>query len=360
MFITHDEEQLADTMRRAVEASPEHPVLLDRFLEDAYEVDVDVVADGERVVIAGVMQHIEEAGIHSGDSACVIPPYHRAVIDHLDTIREYTRKLALALEVRGLMNVQYAIKGGTVYVLEVNPRASRTVPFVAKATGVPLAGIAAKVMVGASLSDLGLESEPVPKGYFVKEAVLPFTRFPKEDPILGPEMRSTGEVMGVGQSFGQAFANAQLGEGCVIPETGSVFVSVNDSDKDNVVPIARAFADLGFRLTATSGTAKHLRECGLEVAPVFKVLEGRPNAVDRIKNGEIVIVVNTPFGRESYFDEKALRTTATQRRIPLITTLSGAAAMVEAIRAIRSGAFECRSLQELYPETARSGTAESS
>jgi len=351
MFITHDEKTLADTMRRAVEASPQHPVLLDRFLEDAYEVDVDVVADGHDVVVAGIMQHIEEAGVHSGDSACVIPPYHRAVIDRLDTIRDYARRLAVALDVRGLMNVQFAIMRGVVYVLEVNPRASRTVPFVAKATGIPLAAIAAKVMAGMRLADLGLTAEPVPRGRFVKEAVLPFTRFPKEDPVLGPEMRSTGEVMGIGEDFGIAFAKAQMGEGSRIPMGGTAFVSVNDSDKPNVEAIARGFADLGFRLVATGGTAAFLRGRGLAVDSVYKVLEGRPNAVDLMKNGEIQIVLNTPFGGESYFDERALRRTATQHRIPLITTLSGGAAMVEAIRSLRRGPLEVRSLQEIYPES---------
>ena len=351
MFVTHDDKMLAETMRLAVAASPEHPVLLDRFLEDAYEVDVDVVADGADVVIAGVMQHIEEAGVHSGDSACVIPPYHQAVVEQVDRIREYSRRLALALDVRGLMNVQYAILNGTVYVLEVNPRASRTVPFVAKATGVPLAAIAAKVMAGATLRELGLTDEPKPRGQFVKEAVLPFIRFPKEDPVLGPEMRSTGEVMGVGPDFGTAFLKAQMGEGCRIPDGGTVFVSVNENDKPNVLPIARGFVGLGFRLVATRGTARFLRDHGLETGDVYKVLEGRPNAVDLMKNGEIDIVLNTPLGSDSYYDERALRQTATQRRIPLITTLSGGAAMVEAIRALRERGLEVVTLQEIYPES---------
>ena len=289
----------------------------------------------------------------------MIPPYHQAVVDQIDRIREYSRKLAVALEVRGLMNVQYAILDGTVYVLEVNPRASRTVPFVAKATGVALASIAAKVMAGATLRELGLTEEPVPRGRFVKEAVLPFIRFPKEDPVLGPEMRSTGEVMGVGPDFGTAFLKAQMGEGCRVPDGGTVFVSVNENDKPNVVPIAREFDTLGFRLVATRGTAKFLRGHGLEVGDVYKVLEGRPNAVDLMKNGEIDIVLNTPLGGDSYFDELALRRTATQRRIPLITTLSGGAAMVEAIRAFRERGLEVTTLQEIYPESsvAKSGTS---
>ncbi|MDX1388718.1 MAG: carbamoyl-phosphate synthase large subunit, partial [Acidobacteriota bacterium] len=348
MFISHDETTLAETMRRAVEASPEHPVLLDRFLEDAFEVDVDAVSDGERVVIGGIMQHIEEAGIHSGDSACVIPPYHSVVVDRLDILRDYTHRLAKALRVKGLMNVQYAIKDDVVHVLEVNPRASRTVPFVAKATGVPWAKIAAKVMVGVGLDEQEVTAEPVVHGRYVKEAVLPFVKFPGEDPVLGPEMRSTGEVMGMGTEFGLAFAKAQFGAGTHFPLEGTAFLSVNDNDKANLVPIARGLAELGFDLVATRGTAAHLRDAGLECETVFKVLEGRPHAVDLIKNNKIQLILNTPLGRESYFDEKALRGMATQRGIPLITTLSGGHATVEAIRALRKGPLEVRSLQETH------------
>jgi carbamoyl-phosphate synthase large subunit len=349
MFVTHDEERLAETMRRAVEASPEHPVLLDRFLEDAFEVDVDALCDGERVVVAGIMQHIEEAGIHSGDSSCVLPPYSSNVAAKLDVIRDYTRRLALALRVRGLMNVQYAIKDETVYVLEVNPRASRTVPFVAKATGVPLARLAAKVMVGRSLAELGFVDEPTLNGRFVKASVFPFAKFPGDDPVLGPEMRSTGEVMGFADDFGAAFAKASYGAGLKLPLEGTAFVTVNDRDKPQLLPLARALARMGFTLVATNGTAAFLRENGLPCAHVFKVLEGRPNAVDLMKNGEIHLVINTPLGKASYFDEKALRTTATQRGIPLITTLSGGHAMVEAIRSLKAGALSVRSLQEIYP-----------
>jgi carbamoyl-phosphate synthase large subunit len=349
MFISHDETTLAETMRRAVEASPEHPVLLDRFLEDAFEVDVDAVADGDRVVVAGIMQHIEEAGIHSGDSACVIPPYHPTVVGKLDVLRDYTHRLARALRVRGLMNVQYAIKDDVVHVLEVNPRASRTVPFVAKATGLPWASVAAKVMVGVSLDEQGVIEEPAVKGRFVKEAVFPFVKFPSEDPVLGPEMRSTGEVMGVGLDFGSAFAKAQFGAGTHFPLEGKAFLSVNDNDKDNLVPIARGLVELGFGLVATRGTAEHLQSAGIECEKVFKVLEGRPHAVDLMKNDEIQLILNTPLGRESYFDEKALRAMATQRGIPLITTLSGGHATVEAIAALRKGALDVRSLQEIYP-----------
>ncbi len=350
MFVTHDEETLADHLRRAVEASPEHPVLLDRFLEDAFEVDVDAVADGDVVVIGGILQHIEEAGIHSGDSACVIPPFHAAVLERMEVLRDYTRRLGRALRVRGLMNVQYAIKDGTVYVLEVNPRASRTVPFVAKATGVPLAKIATKVMIGRTLAELGLTSEPRVRGRFVKQPVFPFVKFPGDDPVLGPEMRSTGEVMGVGSDFGMAFAKAQLGAGTAVPLHGTAFLSVNDNDKSNLVSIARGLMEIGFRLVATRGTAEYLSSRDVECSTVYKVLEGRPNAVDLMKNGEIQLILNTPLGRESYFDEKALRRTATQRGIPLVTTLSGGHAMLEAIRALRRGPLSVRSLQEVYED----------
>jgi carbamoyl-phosphate synthase large subunit len=348
MFVTHDEAGLAETMRRAVEASPEHPVLLDRFLEDAFEVDVDALSDGNEVVVAGIMQHIEEAGIHSGDSACVLPPYHPTVIDKMETLRDYAHRLARALRVKGLMNIQFAIKDGVVYVLEVNPRASRTVPFVAKATGVAIAKLATKVMVGRTLRDLGLVEEPKLKARFVKHSVFPFVKFPGEDPVLGPEMRSTGEVMGSGADFGVAFGKAMAGAGMVLPMKGTAFVTVNDKDKEALVTIARSLSELEFRLVATAGTAEFLRGRGIPCEKVFKVNEGRPNAVDLMKNGEIHVILNTPLGQASYFDEKALRTTATQRGIPLITTMSGGHAMVEAIRALQRGPVEVRSLQEIY------------
>jgi carbamoyl-phosphate synthase large subunit len=348
MFITHDDATLTKTMHRAIEVSPDHSVLLDRFLEDAFEVDVDAISDGEDVVVVGIMQHIEEAGVHSGDSACVMPPFHPAVIERLDTMRAYTRTLALALGVRGLMNIQFAIKDGVVYVLEVNPRASRTVPFVAKATGVPIAGIAARVMLGRSLKELEFLDEPPLSGCFVKESVLPFSRFPSEDPVLGPEMRSTGEVMGVAPEFGLAFAKAQLGAGTGIPQGGRAFLSVNANDKENLIPIARELSKLGFELIGTRGTAEHLRDRGVECATVYKVLEGRPNVVDLMKNGEIDLIVNTPLGRDSYFDEKQMRVVATQRGVPLITTLSGGHAMVQAISAMRENKLDVRTLQETY------------
>ena len=311
-------------------------------------MDVDAVADGERVVIGAIMQHIEEAGIHSGDSACVIPPWHTAVKEKAPIIRDYTIRLARALSVRGLINIQFAMKDGTVYVLEVNPRASRTVPFVSKAIGVPLAKIAAKVAVGRLLADLGFTEEITPHGVCVKESVFPFSRFPGEDPLLGPEMRSTGEVMGLSDSFGLAFAKAQIAAGNPLPQGGRAFLSVNDFDKPNLRPIARGLAELGFQLVATSGTAKYLTENGIPVETVFKAGEGRPNVVDRIVSGEIHIIVNTPLGRESYFDEPAIRKTATMKGVPLITTMSRAAAAVQGIRAVREQGLSVLSLQEFH------------
>ena len=323
-------------------------MLIDRYLEDSFEVDVDAVSDGTRVLIGGIMQHIEEAGIHSGDSACVLPSYLIRAEDK-ERMRLYTRWLALALGVKGLINIQYAIKDGVVYVLEVNPRASRTVPFVSKATGVPLAKIAAMCAAGRTLDELGIDdAELTPNGYFVKESVFPFDRFPGVDTILGPEMRSTGEVMGHATTFGVAFAKAQQGTGQALPVRGSVFVSVNDFDKQAVVPVARDLIELGFRIFASEGTGAALKGHGLPVERVYKVNEGRPNIVDLIKNGEIDVVINTPFGRESFYDEKAMRRAAFEHGVLTITTLSGARAAVEAVRAVRSGTVEVRSLQEVY------------
>jgi len=319
MAIVYDEESLDRYMREAVEVSFDHPVLIDRFLEDAFEMDVDAVADGERVVIGGIMEQIELAGVHSGDSACVIPTYMVAP-EYNEIIRDYTQRLGRALNVVGLMNIQYAMKDGVVYVLEVNPRASRTVPFVSKATGVPLAKIAAKVMAGMTLRELGFTEEPKVEGYFVKEVALPFNKFPEVDTILGPEMKSTGEGMGVADNFGQAYAKAQMACGGTLPLSGTAFLSVNDNDKPNLVPIARELADLGFRLLATQGTADFLRRHGLQVEMVYKVYEGRPNTVDFIKNGEIDLVINTPLGKPSFYDEAALRRAAVAYGVPYMTT----------------------------------------
>jgi carbamoyl-phosphate synthase large subunit len=356
MVIVYDEEGLEQYWSEAVRASPDHPVLIDHYLEDAYEVDVDAVADGERVVIGGIMQHIEEAGVHSGDSACVLPPY---IIPphHLETIREYTRRLGLALGVVGLMNVQYAIKEGIVYVLEVNPRASRTVPFVSKATGVPLAKIATQVMAGHTLEELGFTEEPKPPGVFIKEAVLPFNRLPPADALLGPEMKSTGEVMGASDGFGRAFAKAEWGAGQRLPvEGGTLLVTVNDNDKGAVVKIARDYAQLGFRLMATRGTAQALSRAGLEVETVLKASEGSPNVVDLIYDGQIDLILNTPLGRVGFSDGRQIRVAATARGVPLITTLSGAAAAVRAIRAVREERVGVKSLQEYHGIEARKVT----
>jgi carbamoyl-phosphate synthase large subunit len=362
MAIVYDDETLERYMREAVSASPEHPVLIDRFLEDAFEMDVDCVADGEHVAIAGIMEQIELAGVHSGDSACVIPTYMVAP-KHVQTMREYTVRLARELGVKGLMNVQYAMQDDVVYVLEVNPRASRTIPFVAKATGVPWAQIAVQCAAGATLElseeSLSLAHPSLPEAkrfslhaadevqkYHVKEVVLPWARFPGVDTLLGPEMRSTGEAMGSGATFGEAFAKAQLGCGQKLPRGGNAFLSVNDRDKANLVPIARDLAALGFTLLATGGTAATLQAAGLDVTPIYKVNEGRPNAVDYVKNGQIALIVNTPLGKASFFDEAAIRRAAIVYGVPILTTLSGAAAAVEAIRSLRDDTWTVQSLQE--------------
>jgi len=353
MAIVYDAGALDRYMTEAVDASPEHPVLIDKFLEDAFELDVDAVADATgAVVIGGVMEHIEEAGIHSGDSSCVVPPY--LVADrHLSTIRDYTRRVARALEVVGLLNAQFAIKDETVYVLEVNPRASRTVPYLSKATGVPLAKIAARVMVGKTLSELGLVDDLEVAGVFVKTPVFPFVRFPGVDTILGPEMKSTGEVMGGAATFGLAYAKAQLAAGHRLPHEGTAFISVNDEDKASVVPIARDLAGLGFSLLATHGTAAYLRAHGIEAGLVYKVNEGRPHIGDRLLNREIDLVINTPLGRESFFDDRTLRRIATDLGVPCVTTLTGAAATVSAIRALRKETLDVRPLQDYHAELAR-------
>jgi carbamoyl-phosphate synthase large subunit len=346
MMIVYDEQSLEGYMKNAVEASPEKPVLIDRFLEDAFEVDVDALADGERCVIAGIQEHIEEAGIHSGDSSCVLPPY-MVKPEHLDTMRRYTRRLAQALEVRGLMNIQFAIKDDIVYVLEVNPRASRTVPFVSKATGTPLAKIAARVMTGRALSEFDLPDELAVANFFIKEPVFPFVKFPGVDPVLGPEMRSTGEVMGMAESFGMAFAKAQMGANASLPLEGTAFISVNDNDKKNAVRVARRLRDLGFKIIATRGTASFLNEAGVPAERVFKVNEGRPNVVDLIKSDEIDLIVNTPLGRSSFYDERAIRRAAMQYNVVTFTTLTGANAAASAIAAMREeGKLSVVSLQE--------------
>ena len=346
MRIAYDEETLESVLKEAIAAFPDRPVLIDRFLEDAYELDVDALGDGEHVVIAGVMQHIEEAGIHSGDSYAVLPPYRRVPRAALGEIRQATVKLGRALKVVGLMNVQYAIRGGELFVLEVNPRASRTVPFVAKSTGVPFARLAARLCLGETLPGIGLTEEPPVLGFSIKAPVFPFRRFEGVDTILGPEMRSTGEVMGRDRSFGLAFLKAALGAGIRLPEKGNAFLSVHDGDKDALLPLARELDALGFRLLATAGTARALAKGGLTAETVLKVNEGRPNIVDLMINGSVDLIVNTPLGKESFYDEVAIRRAALDRDVPCLTTLSAASAAFEAIRARAAGALTYAPLQE--------------
>jgi carbamoyl-phosphate synthase large subunit len=345
MRIVYDDESLKRYFVEAAQASEDHPVLVDSFLEDAFEADVDALCDGTDVVVGGIMQHIEDAGVHSGDSACVLPPYLLSG-DVLDEIRDLTRRFALELGVVGLMNVQYAIKDGVVYVLEVNPRASRTVPFVSKATGVPLARLAARIMAGEMIADLDIPTElPVP-GVAVKEAAFPFNRF-DVDVILGPEMRSTGEVMGFDDSFGMAFAKAQVSAGNVLPEEpGNLIVTVNDRDKATVTPILRRFHDLGFKIMATRGTQEYLTRLGLPARRVFKVNEGRPNIVDHIVSGDVRLLINTPLGKESQYDDYAMRRAAIMYKIPYLTTMSATSAACDALIALKSRAHAVCSLQE--------------
>ncbi|HEX8852473.1 MAG TPA: carbamoyl-phosphate synthase large subunit, partial [Pyrinomonadaceae bacterium] len=349
MAIVYDEKGLDEYMRTAVEASPQKPVLIDKFLERAAEFDVDALADVETCVVAGIQEHIEEAGIHSGDSSCVLPAMKIAE-EHVETMRHYTRVLARALKVRGLLNIQFAIKDDRVYVLEVNPRASRTVPFVSKATGVPLARVAALVMAGQKLSEFNLPPDLTVSRFFVKSPVFPFVKFPGVDPVLSPEMHSTGEVMGIGETFGEAYGKAMTGAGVELPSEGTAFISVNDSDKGQSVVLARRLARRGFRLLATLGTASRLREVGLEVETVFKVNEGRPNIADHIKRGEVALVINTPLGRASRYDEQAIRRAELQQGVPCVTTMTGAQAVVDAIYARGQSAAEAVSLQELHAQ----------
>ncbi len=355
MVIAYDEEAVVRYMTTAIEYSQERPVLIDHFLEDATEVDVDALCDGDDVVIAGIMQHIEEAGIHSGDSSCVLPSVDLAT-DVLTTIREYTRKLATALNVRGLVNIQFAIQRGKVFVIEVNPRASRTVPYVSKATGIPLAKIASRIMVGRTLKEL--LPEQVENGrdldtgshFFVKSPVFPWGKFPGVDTVLGPEMKSTGEVMGVADNFGEAFAKAQIAAGQVLPIQGTIFLSVNDHDKEGLVKLAQQFTEMGFHLVATHGTAAVLEAAGLQPERVYKVQEGRPNVVDLIKGDRIQLIINTPRGQDTVFDEKAIRRAAVLARVPTITTLAAARAAAEGIQALQQGTLSVIALQTLHRE----------
>ena len=362
MVIAYDEETVRRYMREAVTVSQDRPVLIDRFLEDAIEVDVDALCDGEEVLISGIMEHIEEAGVHSGDSSCVLPAYSLGEKE-IETIKGYTRKLALALKVIGLMNVQYAInKEGKVFVLEVNPRASRTVPYVSKATGVPLPKIAVGLMVGKKLSDFAdllkdaVDGVLVAPKFFVKSPVFPFSKFPGVDPALGPEMRSTGEVMGVGENFGEAFAKAQLSAGTPLPEAGTVFLSVNDRHKPEAVEIAKRFSQFGFQLVATRGTAAAIQAVGLKCKTVFKVNEGRPNAVDLLKAGSVQLVIYTATGAHSFTDEKAIRRAAVSYRVPCITTMSGAKASAEGVASRQRDPIRVWSLQEIHAEAKTIGS----
>jgi carbamoyl-phosphate synthase large subunit len=346
MEIVHQQSDLERYMREAVKVSNDSPVLIDRFLNDATEVDVDAICDGEQVLIGGIMEHVEQAGVHSGDSACSLPPFSLAPMLQ-DELRRQTVALAKGLQVVGLMNVQYAIQDDVVFVLEVNPRASRTVPYVSKATGLPLAKIAARCMAGRTLKQQGVAGEVIPPYYSVKEAVFPFIKFPGVDTILGPEMKSTGEVMGVGESFAEAFVKSQMAAGVKLPTSGKVFISVRNADKPRVVEIARTLADLGFTLCATRGTAGYLGEHGLDVAPVNKVMEGRPHVVDMIKNGEIDMIVNTTDERRSSIqDSYSIRRSALQARVTYYTTLAGARAACMGMQQMRE--LRAYSVQRLH------------
>lgn len=347
MEIVYDEDSLENYMKYAVEASEEHPVLIDKFLENAVEIDVDALSDGENTIVAGIMQHIEEAGIHSGDSACSIPP--RSISKEMESeIIKQTKRIAEELKVIGLMNIQYAIKDGDIYLIEVNPRASRTIPYVSKSVGIPLAKVAAKVMLGFKLKDIGIEDVKKNKFYTVKESVFPFIKFPNTDPILGPEMKSTGEVMGIDTTFGKAFYKSQLAAGNVLPKKGKVFISVKDSVKDNIVTVAEKLSNIGFEIVATSGTHRYLVENNIKAEHVLKVQEGRPNIVDLIKNGQIDFVINVPAGKKSRLDAHSIRRAILSYNIPYVTTIEAAEASVNGIEAYKDQGLTAKSLQEYY------------
>jgi carbamoyl-phosphate synthase large subunit len=345
MQIVYDGDALKDYMTHAVAASPEHPILIDKFLDDAIEIDVDALGDGEDVIIGGIMEHIERAGVHSGDSACSLPPKSigREVQDE---IRKHTIALAKALNVRGLMNVQFAVQGTNVFVLEVNPRASRTVPFVSKAIGVPLAKLAARIMIGKKLKELGLIAEIVPHHISVKEAVFPFNKFPGVDTLLGPEMKSTGEVMGIDSSFGLAFAKAQLGGGMRLPKSGRVFISVKDEDKASATAIAKKLQGIGFQIVATRGTAAYFESHGVPAEVVNKIQDGAPHIGDQVKQGEIAMVINTPMDAHSHADSFQIRRYALDYQVPYFTTMAGADAAAEGIDYLKDFEFDVKALQE--------------
>ena len=349
MEIVYDGTMLRQFMATAVHVSPGHPILIDQFLEDAVELDVDAISDGSMTVVGGIMEHIEAAGIHSGDSACVLPPISVSAELQAEVVRQ-TKILARELAVVGLMNIQFALQKGQIFILEVNPRASRTIPFVSKAIGVPLAKLATKVMMGKSLKDVGFTREVVPRHISVKESVFPFSRFPGVDILLGPEMKSTGEVMGIGENFGMAFAKAQAGAGYALPTGGTVFISVHDQDKEKVLPVAQKFAQMGFQLVATGGTAQFLREHQVQADRVHKLSEGRPHVVDHIKNGNIQLLVNTSLGKKTSSDAYIIRRTTLAYDIPYTTTISGARAMAEAIEKLQTGTWEVKTIQEYHAE----------
>ncbi|MDA7559502.1 carbamoyl-phosphate synthase large subunit [bacterium] len=355
MQIVYSDSELREYMRYAVEASPERPVLVDKFLEDATEVDVDCICDVGHfdnpeegtIVIGGMLEHIEFAGVHSGDAAMVLPP-HTLSKETIETIRSYTHAMARELRVIGLMNVQYAVKDGVVYVLEVNPRASRTVPFTSKTIGVPLAKMAARVMAGAKLIDLSFTEEIWPDYWAIKESVFPFNRFQGQDILLSPEMKSTGEVMGLDADLGTAYAKSQMAANAPLPLEGKVFISVNKSDKSQIADLAKQFSDLGFELICTEGTARVIQEAGMEVREVRKLAEGRPNSLDLLKNGEIQLVINTPSGQAPRADEVKIRTTAVYSRVPIMTTLSSAKAAASAIAALKKNGYQVKPIQEYH------------
>jgi carbamoyl-phosphate synthase large subunit len=347
MEIVFDEPQLRSYFTEAAQVCPGHPILIDKFLQHAIEVDVDALSDGQDTLVAGIMEHIEEAGIHSGDSACVLPPHTlpEAVIEE---IRRQTKALAAELGVVGLMNIQFAVQDGTIFILEVNPRASRTVPFVSKVTSLPLAKLATRVMLGERLQNMDIPEPRCLPYISVKESVFPFRRFPGVDVLLGPEMRSTGEVMGIDDSFGLAFMKSQLAAGQRLPESGTVFISVNDTDKAEILSAAQTFQQLGFRIMATQGTAAHLQEHGVHTQQVFKVHEGRPHVVDHIKNKAIDLVVNTSSGKKTIRDSSSIRQTTLLYGIPYTTTVAGAKAMAQAVQELKGRGMEVKSLQEYH------------
>ncbi len=350
MQIVYDEDSLEEFMKKAIEVSPGHPVLIDQFLEDAAEIDVDAICDGKTCVIGGIMEHIEEAGIHSGDSAMVLPPFSlkKAIVREIE---DATKKLSFSLNVIGLLNIQFAVKDDVLYVLEVNPRASRTIPFVSKTIGVPLAKLATKVMLGKSLKELRFDKEVDLEYYAVKESVFPFNRFGNVDAVLGPEMRSTGEVIGIDRTFEMAYAKSQIAAGQILPLSGNVFISVNDRHKENIVDVAEGFLEMGFNIIATKGTGRFLSERNIKTTVVGKIYESeRPNVIDYIKNNQIQLIINTPSGKKPKSDIISIRTIAVQRNIPLITTVRAAKATVLAIRKLKKGQMEVKSIKEYYQQ----------